>query len=88
MPRRRPVRHIAGASGHGIGQNSGFELIRGEDLFTTRRYPGTGEHESPRRRESRRRGHQQQGALHLRSRSVHCTIRVPIRMPDRAVCRA
>jgi hypothetical protein len=88
MPRLWMLRHAAGSSGHVLGRNSGFELIRGEDIFTTRRYPGTGEHKSPRRRESRRRGRQRQGALHLRSRSVHCTIRVPIRMPDIAVCRA
>jgi hypothetical protein len=65
MPRRRPLRHVADASGHDIGWNSGFKLIRGEDLFTTKRYPGTGEHESPRRHESRRKGHRRQGALHL-----------------------
>jgi hypothetical protein len=31
-----------------------FKLIRSEDLFTPRRYPGTSEHESHRRRQSRR----------------------------------
>ena len=29
-------------------------VVRGEDLFTLKRYPGTSEHESPRRRESER----------------------------------
>jgi hypothetical protein len=61
-----------------------LKLIRGGELFTTKRYPGTGEHESPRRRESRRRSHRRQGALHQRSRSVHCTIRALINVPDRA----
>jgi hypothetical protein len=53
MPRRRPLRHVAGASGHSIGRNSGLELIRGEggvnsgqDLFTTKRYPGSTGRES------------------------------------------
>jgi hypothetical protein len=64
MPRRRPLRHVAGTSGYDIGRNSGFELIRGEDLFTMKRYPGTGEHESPCRRESR---HGVAGG------KVHCT---------------
>jgi hypothetical protein len=52
------------------GAEQCLKLIRGEDLFTPRRYPGTGEHESPRRRESRREGHWRQGALHLGSSLV------------------
>jgi hypothetical protein len=42
-----------------------LKLIRGEDLFTPRRYPGTSGHESHRRRESRREGHRRQGELNL-----------------------
>jgi hypothetical protein len=80
-----------GYSGFGF-RVSGFlpspSLIHGEDLFTPRRYPGTNGHESHRRRESRRGGRRRQGALHLWSYSVHCTIRNPIRTPDRAVCSA
>jgi hypothetical protein len=56
--------------------------------FHPRRYPGTSGHESHRRCESRREGRRRQGALHLWSHSVHCTMRNPIRMPDRAVCNA
>jgi hypothetical protein len=52
------------------GAEQCLKLIRGEDLFTPRRYLGTDEHESPRRRESRRGGRQRQGALHLESSSV------------------
>jgi hypothetical protein len=65
-----------------------LKLIRGEDLFTAKRYPGAREHESPRRHESRRRSHRRQGALHQRSCAVHCTIIILIRVPDRAICRA
>jgi hypothetical protein len=54
MPRQRPLRHVAGASGHDIGWNSGLELIRGEDHFTTKRYPGSTGRESRRWRESKR----------------------------------
>jgi hypothetical protein len=42
-----------------------LKLIRGEDIFTPRRYPGTSGHESHRRRESRREGHRRQGELNL-----------------------
>jgi hypothetical protein len=55
----------SGQSGHGGRTEQCLKLIRGGDLFTARCYPGTGEHESPHRRESRRRGHRRQGALHL-----------------------
>jgi hypothetical protein len=74
----------SGQSGHGGRTEQCLKLIHGGDLFTARRYPGTGEHESPRRRKSRRRGHRRQGALHLQSRSVYCTIRALIRVLDRA----
>jgi hypothetical protein len=66
-----------GQSGHGGRTEQCLKLIRG-DLFTARRYPGTGEHESPHWRESRRRGRRHQGALHLRSRSVYCTIGISV----------
>jgi hypothetical protein len=58
-------------------------IIRGEDLFTLKRYPDTSEHESPHRHESRCGGRRRQGALHQIS-SVHCTIRTPFRAPERA----
>jgi hypothetical protein len=63
-------------------------VIRGEDLFTLKCYPGTSEHESPRRHESRRGGHRRQGALHQGSSSVYCTIRTPFRSSDKDVCSA
>jgi hypothetical protein len=63
-------------------------VIRGEDPFTLKRYPGTSEHESPHRRESRRGGHRRQGALHQGSSSVYYTIRTPFRSSDRVICRA
>jgi hypothetical protein len=53
------------------GTEQCLKLIRGEDLFTPRRYSGTSEHESPRRCESRRGGRRWQGALHLGSSSVN-----------------
>jgi hypothetical protein len=52
------------------GAEECLTLIRGEDLFNPMRYPGTGEHKSPRRRESRREGRRRQGALHLGSSLV------------------
>jgi hypothetical protein len=52
------------------GAEQCLKLIRGEDLFTPRRYPGTGEHKSPWRCKSRRGGRRWQGALHLGSSSV------------------
>jgi hypothetical protein len=42
-----------------------LKLIRGEDLFTPRHYPGTSGHESHHQRESRRGGRRRQGALHM-----------------------
>jgi hypothetical protein len=68
----------SGQSGHGGRTEQCLKLIHGGDLFTARRYPGIGEHESLHRRESRRRGRRRQGALHLRSRSVYCTIRISV----------
>jgi hypothetical protein len=47
------------------GAEQCLKLIRGEDLFTPRRYPSTSGHESHRRRESRHGGRRQQGELNL-----------------------
>jgi hypothetical protein len=63
-------------------------VIYGEDLFTLKRYLGTSEHESPRRRESRHGGLRRQGALHQGSSLVYCTIRTPFISSDRVICRA
>jgi hypothetical protein len=68
----------SGQSGHGGQTKQCLKLIRGGDLFTARRYPGFGEHKSLRRRESRRRDRWRQGALHLRFRSVYCTIGISV----------
>jgi hypothetical protein len=68
--------------------NSGFELIRGEDLFTMKRYPGNGEHESPHRHESRRRGHRRQGGGEPVILFSYCTIRTTFVLSDMAICRA
>jgi hypothetical protein len=54
----------SGQSGHGGRTEQCLKLIRGGDLFTAGRYPGSGDHESPRRRESRRR---------VAGGKVHCT---------------
>jgi hypothetical protein len=42
-----------------------LKLIRGEDLFIPRRYPGTSGHESHCQREFRRGGRRRQGELNL-----------------------
>jgi hypothetical protein len=59
-------------------------LIRGEDLFTLKHYPGTSEPESPRRRESWRGGRRRQGALHLGSSSVIVPLESLFKAPHRA----
>jgi hypothetical protein len=45
----------SGLRGHGGRTEQCLKLIRGGDLFTAKRYPGTSEHESPHRHESTRR---------------------------------
>jgi hypothetical protein len=47
-------------SGHGGRAEQCLKLNSGEELSTSRRYPGTSENESPRRRESTHGGHRRQ----------------------------
>jgi hypothetical protein len=62
--RQTPVRSPGSVAGQvGTGLDPG--LIHGENLFTLSRYPCALGHESHRWRESRCRGHQRRGALHL-----------------------
>jgi hypothetical protein len=66
------------------GTEQCLKLICGEDLFTPRHYPGTSEHRSPRRRESRHGRRRRQGALHLGSSSVTVPLESLFKAPDRA----
>ena len=72
----------SGQSRHGGRTEQCLKLIQDGDLFTARLYPGTGEHESPHRRESTR------GVAGGRFTepidfSGHCTIRIFFSQFDR-----